>query len=81
MHNEMVRKSMVSGLLRIGRLELWAYRMISSKGEYHSEEGMWAANYGPIWLLDPAGLQGIIMTEMYLCVGPVQVRLGRSVLQ
>ena len=71
---------MHDGMLRIGSVEAWAHRVLVL-AQYYPEEGVYAAQRGPVWLTEEVDERvGVSITEMHLCFGPVQIRLGRSVL-
>ena len=70
----------ISRLFHVGKVEQWAYRMLSS-AQWYAEERMWAAQHGPLWVTEEMPADRLLLIELHLCLGPVQVRLGRSVLQ
>ena len=70
----------ISRLFHIGRIEAWAYRMLTF-AQWHAEERMYAVQHGPLWVTEEMPADRLLLIELHLCVGPMQVRLGRSVLQ
>ena len=69
-----------SRLFRIGAVEQWAYRKLS-QAQWYAEEKMYAVQHGLLWVTEELPAERLLLIELRLCVGPVQLLLGRSVLQ
>ena len=70
----------ISRLFHVGKVEQWAYRMLS-QAQWYAEEQMYAVQHGWLWVTEEMPADRLLLIELHLCVGPAQLLLGRSVLQ